>query len=72
MYISNIFFWNYEWNKKALKIEKQLKQKSEAVSQLSNEKQNHGDLFNHIYLKLIHTKLQAFQRWWAPQDIEMR
>lgn len=38
MYTSNIFFWKNEWNKKALKIEKQLKQKSEAVSQLNNEK----------------------------------
>lgn len=36
--LATFFFWKNEWNKKALKIEKQLKQKSGAISQLKTEK----------------------------------
>lgn len=64
-YRSNTFCWKNKWHKKALKIEKQLKKKSRVISWLNNEKLNHGDLLNPIYLKLTHAQMQAFQRRWA-------
>lgn len=65
-YRSNIFCCKNKWRKNREAVKKR-----KAISQLNNETLNHRDLFNHIYLKLVHTQMQAFQRWWIHLDFWM-
>lgn len=51
--------WKVSKNREVVKKEKQIHFPT------NKENLNHKDSSNHIYLKLIHTQMQAFQRWWA-------